>query len=92
MKQIKIDIYEQSSLSVNSSASIMKSPAAMKSVIICSLNKSPTAFKNWSVLKGGDVYGILRNIINMLEVINSKVSKIPNSSFKVTLYSPLSLS
>ena len=48
---MKIDICKQSASSVHSSASIMKSPTAIKSVMIWSLKKSPTAFKNSSALK-----------------------------------------
>ena len=50
-KRTKIDICERSASSVDSSASIVKSPAAIKSVMIWSLKKSPTAFKNFSALK-----------------------------------------
>ena len=86
-KRTKIDICKQSVSLVDLSASIMKSPAAIKSVMIWLLKK---LFQELFSTEGGDVSGILRSIINMLkDVINFKVSKILSSFFKVILYSPL---
>ena len=51
VKQTKINIWKRSASSVDSSASILKSPSAIKSVMIWLLKKSPIAFKNCSALK-----------------------------------------
>ena len=49
-KRTKIDIFKRSASSVDLSASIVKSPEAIKWVMIWFLKKSPAAFKNCSSL------------------------------------------